>query len=103
MRLAGYDTSPLSKVKLFMESALSQICASSKARRMLRKLKIHRYAVLIGSVAWILASSSCSSIDGAAATGEETVNFVTGTKHRKPENPRVHPGQPYTQVIGLDL
>ena len=86
-----------------MESALSQICASSKARRMLRKLKIHRYAVLIGSVTCILASSGCSSIDGTGTIREETVHFAAGTEHEKPANPRVQPGQPYTQVIGLDL
>jgi len=34
---------------------------------------------------------------------EETVSFVAGTDHKKPKNPRVHPGQPYTQLIGLDL
>ena len=90
-------------MKIFIGSALSHICAISKARRILREQEIHRYAVLIGSVACILASSSCSSIDGAGATGGETLNFVEGTEHGKPENPRVHPGQPYTQVIGLDL
>ena len=102
----SYSSSPKDRendMKIFMGSALSHICAISKARRILREQEIHRYAVVFGSVAWILASSSCSSIDGAAATGEETVNFVARTEHGKPANPRVHPGQPYTQVIGLDL
>ncbi|MBV8216752.1 MAG: hypothetical protein JOZ08_26330 [Verrucomicrobia bacterium] len=85
-----------------MESALGQFCAAGKARRILHILKIHRYAVLIVSVACTLASSGCSS-DGTQAAREETVNFVAGTEHEKPTNPRVHPGRPYTQEVWLDL
>ena len=90
-------------MKIFIESALCRVCAIGKARRVLQKLKIPHHAVLIGLVACILASNSCSSTDGTAATPEETVSFVAGTDHKKPKNPRVHPGQPYTQLIGLDL
>ena len=60
-------------------------------------------AVLVLSVICILAFSGCSSFDDVRATRAETANFMTGTEHGKVENPRVHPGQPYTQEIWLDL
>jgi hypothetical protein len=71
-------------------------------RRILKGLKAHCNALLTASITCILISSGCSSIDGTRATGGETTNFLAGTEHEKPENPRVHPGRPYTQEIWLD-
>jgi hypothetical protein len=90
-------------MKTFMENALRRIWASSGTRSILKKLKTPCDAVLIPSVAWILTSSGCSSIDGTRATRGETTSFVAGAEHEKPANPRVQPGRPYTQEIWLDL
>jgi hypothetical protein len=66
-------------------------------------MKLLREMVLISSSAWVLAFSGCSSPGGAGLTRAETVRFLARAEQRKPENPRVHPGQPYAQEIWLDL
>lgn len=86
-----------------MERALSHIWPRSRTRSILKKLRIHCHAVLVASVACMVVSSGCSSIDGVWATRKETISFVTGTENGKPKNPRVQPGRPYSQEIWLDL
>ena len=88
---------------IFMESALSHAWPRSRTRSILKNLKIYCHAMLVPPVACILAFSGCSSIGDVSATRPETIHFVTGTEHGKLENPRVRPGQPYTQEIWLDL
>jgi hypothetical protein len=89
-------------MEILLGSIVSRVLPCGRTRSALKKLKTHGDALLIASMACILISSGCSSIDGTRVTGGETTNFVAGTEHKKPENPRVHPGRPYTQEIWLD-
>jgi len=90
-------------MEILWGSLVSHVLAGGRTKSILKKLKINCDALLIAPMACILISSGCSSIDGARATGGQTINFVARTKIEKPVNPRIHPGQPYTQVFGLDL
>ena len=89
-------------MEIFMESALSQVWLRSRKRSILKKLKIDCHGVLISSIACMLASSGCSSVEDVQARRTESTNFAKETESRKPANPRVHPGQPYIKEIWLN-
>jgi hypothetical protein len=58
------------------------------------------------SVAWLLASTACSSIDTASGEHGATITLVTGTEQdadtARIQTPRVNPGQPYNQGLWPD-
>jgi hypothetical protein len=49
--------------------------------------------------AFLVAITGCSGIKGKAENQRVTANLLTkiGQDHSKPENPRVHPGQPINE------
>ncbi len=55
--------------------------------------------MLIWAVACLVAFTGCSGIEGTAENHRVTRNLLTNIEedHGKPENPRVHPGQPFNQ------
>ena len=64
-----------------------------------KKLKFNSHTVVILPIACLLAFSGCSSIEGAAENHRGTINLLKSIEqeHEKPENPPVHPGQPYNR------
>jgi hypothetical protein len=89
-------------METLLGSIVSCVLPRGRTRSILKKLKTHCDALLIPSIACILISSGCSTIDGTRATGGETTNFVASIEHEKPVNPRAHPGRPYAQEIWMD-
>ena len=52
-------------------------------------------------IAWLVAFTGCSSIEGTAQNHRVTTNLLTYLQEdrEKPENPRVRVGQPYDQGL----
>jgi hypothetical protein len=69
-----------------------------------KKLKFNFHTAVILPIAWLLAFSGCSSIESTVGNHRGTINLLKSIeqKHEKPENPRVHPGQPYDRHNAAD-
>ena len=87
-------------VSISNESAAVHIETHSKSGSIMnKKLKFNFHTAVILPIACLLAFSGCSSTEG-----RETINLLKSIeqKHEKPENPRVHPGQPYNRGLWPD-
>jgi hypothetical protein len=51
------------------------------------------------AIAFLVAITGCSGIEGTAGNSRVTANLLTNIEedHGKPVNPRVHPGQPVNE------
>lgn len=85
-------------VSISNESAARHIETDSKSRSIInKKLKLNFHTVVILPIACLLALSACSSIEHTVENRRGTINLLKSIEqeHEKPENPSVHPGQPY--------
>jgi hypothetical protein len=85
-------------VSISNESAARHTETHSKSRSIInKKLKFNFHTVVILPIACLLAFSGCSSIEGTVENHRGTINLLKSIEqeHEKPENPPVHPGQPY--------
>ena len=64
-----------------------------------KQLQFDFHTMLIWAAAWLVAFTGCSGIEGTAENHRVMTNLLTYIEedHGKPENPRVHPGQPFNQ------
>jgi hypothetical protein len=69
-----------------------------------KKLKFNFLTVLILPIACLLAFSGCSGIEGTVENHRGTTNLLKciEQEHEKPEDPPVHPGQPYDRHNAAD-
>ena len=69
-----------------------------------KKLKFNFHTVVILPIAWLLAFSGCSSIQGTLENHRGAINLLKSIEqeHEKPENPPVHPGRPYNRHDAAD-
>ena len=89
---------PLNSFSISDESAARHIETHSKSRSIINKKPTFNFhTAVILPIAWLLAFSGCSSIESTVENHRGTMNLLKSIeqKHEKPENPRVHPGQPY--------
>jgi hypothetical protein len=65
------------------------------------KLIFDFHTMLILPIACLVAFSGCSGIEGTAEKHRVTTNLLNYIEedHEKPQNPRVHPGQPYDRGL----
>ena len=92
-------------VSISNESAAGHFETHSKSRSIMnKKLKFNFHTAVILPIAWLLAFSGCSSIESTVGNHRGTINLLKSIeqKHEKPENPRVHPGQPYDRHNAAD-
>ena len=63
------------------------------------KLKFAFRRMLVLPIACLVAFTGCADIEATGEHHRVTANLLTDMKqdHQKIENPRVHPGQPYSQ------
>jgi hypothetical protein len=64
-----------------------------------KKLKFDFDTMPIWTIACLVAFTGCSGIEATAENHRVMINQLANIEedHGKPENPRVHPGQPYNQ------
>ena len=69
-----------------------------------KKLKFNSHTAVILPIAYLLAFSACSSIEGTVGNHRGTINLLKSIEqeHEKPENPPVRPGQPYNRHNAAD-
>ena len=87
------------------ESAAVHIETHSKSGSIMnKKVKFNFHKVVILPIACLLAFSGCSSIEGTVENHRGTINLLKSIEqeHEKPENPPVHPGQPYNRHDAAD-
>jgi hypothetical protein len=62
-------------------------------------LEFHTMQIL--PIACLVAFTGCSGIENTAENHRATTNLLKYIEvdHQKPENPRVHPGQPYDEGL----
>jgi hypothetical protein len=92
-------------VSISNESAAVHIETHSKSGSIMnKKRKFNFQTVVILPIAWLLAFSACSSIEGTVEHHRETINLLKSIEqeHEKPENPPVHPGRPYNRHDAAD-
>ena len=92
-------------VSISNESAPEQIETHSKSGSIMnKKLKLNFHTVVILPIACLLAFGGCASIEGTVENHRGTINLLKSTEqeHEKPENPPVHPGQPYNRHNAAD-
>ena len=92
-------------VSISNESAAGHFETHSQSRSIMnKKLKFNFHTAVILPIAWLLAFSGCSSIEGTAENHRGTINLLKSIEqeHEKPENPPVHSGQPYNRHDAAD-
>ena len=71
---------------------------------MKKRLKFNFHTAVILPIAYLLAFSGCSGIEGTVENHRGTISLLKSIEqeHEKPENPPVRPGQPYNRHNAAD-